>query len=76
MTADINIFGIIPDLLFYLENYVVCTHRNHLDEAILMSTHNIHCTFILFWLVGWLFWVWVCIGPSPKEREKEERNDR
>ena len=26
---------------FIMKLYVVCTHQNRLDEAILMSTHNI-----------------------------------
>ena len=38
---DINVFGIIRDLYFILKRYVVCTHKNRLDETILMSTHNI-----------------------------------
>ena len=41
ITSDIDIFGIIRDLLFYLENDVVCTYENGLSEVILMSTHNI-----------------------------------
>ena len=27
---------------FIMQFYVVCTHYNHLMEAVLMSTHNIH----------------------------------
>ena len=40
-TADINIFGMIRELVYYSEIYDVCTHKNCLDEAILISTHNI-----------------------------------
>ena len=36
------IFGILRDLLYFtLKMYVVCTHKDPLDETILMSTHNI-----------------------------------
>ena len=49
MTADINIFGIIRELLSYFEkkNSVVCTHKSRLDKVILINTQNCHDEVIL-----------------------------
>ena len=43
ITVDVNISGIIRDLLFYLQCVCLCTHKNRLDEAMLMRTQNL-CT--------------------------------
>ena len=69
-----------------MSNAVKYKKRNHLHtvehvEDFLSFLPNMGMAAML---VGWLFWVLtalldsisVYIGPSPKEREKEERKDR
>ena len=42
-----GIIGIYFDVLKH-GRYVVCSHKNHLIEAILMSTHNIHVPLSIY----------------------------
>ena len=43
IAADLGYFRVI--FILYRKWYILCTHYNRLDEAILMKTHNI--TFML-----------------------------